>query len=119
MTPEPINPGSSPATREVTTMTHRTVAPSSDTYEIRLYWHHEGRKYKLGTVKDGSPKRTRRLFQTVEKAPAPAGADLYVAELYNLEQEYAHQAQVTDVDTLERLSLLSIETLLERAEQVQ
>ena len=59
------------------------------------------------------------MFQTVEKAPAVRGADLYVAELYNTEQEYAQESHVTDLATLERLSGKEFDTLHLLATEVE
>lgn len=96
-------------------MTHRTVAPASETYEIRLTLHARGEVYRLATLREATPRQTKRLYQTIERRQVDTPGEYLAAELYNLEQDYAHWAHITDADTVERLTGENYLTLVERA----
>lgn len=100
-------------------MTHRTVAPASQTYEIRLYLLTQGRKLHLATVKDATPKRTRQLFKTVAWVRPLPDQEILTAELWNTEQEYAYAQHSTDADSVERLTGEEFLVLAERAIQTE
>lgn len=97
-------------------MTHRTVAPTSQTYEIRLVLRTGDEKKLLATVRGTSPKNTRNLFATVERVLGGASASQIIAELYNNEQGYVYSAHVTDAATVERLTGRDYDELLVGAE---